>query len=326
MSEIVLRPAVSEDVPALSALFLAVYKRERSPEHYRWKYFLPQTLYPGPRLWIAMDGDRIIGCAGMMTYPFWLDGAEKLGVSTCEYHVLPEYRRRGIQSQLEGALFEALRPHEPLFALCLPNQNLTPLVRKIGYESLYQLGWMRQRVPRIALWFRRPPSGRRVRIVETPGSECDALWSRLKSRVNCCMALTSAGLRARYALCPSSEYTYLVAEDAEGPIGLMVLGRKKLGKIHEAVIGYYLAASADDLTLASLVDGAVRAAKAAGLPYVRALVPEAKQHVDRWKAFGFRQEVGHYILHVCPVNGRPFPDAMRSPDTFTVHLGDQDFI
>ena len=41
---------------------------------------------------------------------------------------------------------------------------------------------------------------------------------------------------------------------------------------------------------------------------------------------GFRPALGEYVLHVRPLFGRPYPEAMRSPDTFDVHLGDQDFI
>lgn len=324
MPEIVLRPATEGDLADLSALFRAVYGRERSPEHYRWKYFLPQPPYTGARFWVAEVGERIVGCAGMMTYPFWLEGQEHLGVSTCEYHILPEVRRQGVQTRLEAAMFDALEGHNPLFGLCLPNQSLAPFAISRGYLAQFRLVWMRQRASWWSLLRRPLPAGRTVRTLASPGAACDALWLRLRDKVDACLRLSAHWVHVRYETCPTFQYTYLVAEDAEGPTAFLVLGKKWIGKRQEAVIAYYLAAPGDEDSFVALLHGALRAARSQGLRYLRALVPEA--HVGRWGWWGFREAPGEYVLHVHPMQNAEVPAALCSPDRYAVHLGDQDFI
>jgi len=321
-----MRPLEEADLAALSALFRRVYDRERTPEHYRWKFLAPLPPFCGPRMWTAWDGAVMVACAGMLTYPFWWQGREHLGVTTCEYHTHPDYRRRGLVSDLQAKLFASLAPQGAVYAMALPNQNLAPLLAKTGYVTQFQARWF---IRSTAWWLnclRKPPSGRVVRTLAEPGAECDAAWARVRGEVDACVVSGASWLRYRYRECPTHQYEVLLAEDDLGPCGILVVGKKNVGKRSEAVIASYLVRPDDDTTVSALLRFAVQWAQRERLATLRAMVGESPTQFARWRAWHFRETPYGYPLAVCPLGESEVPLPMRSPDTFWVHLGDHDFI
>lgn len=324
------QPLEENHLAALSALFRLVYNRERSPAHYRWKFLAPLPPFQGPRMWVAVDGPTLIACAGMLTYPFWCEGRLHLGVTTCEYHTHPDYRRRGLVSDLQQKLFDDLLQQDAIYAMALPNQNLAPLLEKTGYQTQFHVRWH----TRPTAWWRRMKWGRgprrRVRPLhaDTPDldAQCDALWARLRDHVGAGMVLTGAWIRYRYLACPTHTYDVLLAEDDHGPSGLLVTGVKNIGKRQETVIATYHVRDDDPETLAALLAEATRRAARARRSTLRAIVSQDPGRVAAWRALGFRETPHGYPLAVCPLAVPEVPAPMRDAARYRVHLGDHDFI
>ncbi|MBL0340306.1 MAG: GNAT family N-acetyltransferase [Bacteroidetes bacterium] len=91
---------ISEDrLQDLQKLYHLTFGKRYSVNYIRLKY---DTAYTGMQhvANIAYDGNKPVAFLGAVPMPFLLNNTKLIGVQYCDYMTLPEYRRRGIHSQL----------------------------------------------------------------------------------------------------------------------------------------------------------------------------------------------------------------------------------
>lgn len=326
MGEIIYRAANEADIPALLALYRAVYGREPSGEFYRWKFFAPVPACDGPRLWLAEAQGRVVSSAGALPHRFWLDGHELLNATLMEYHLAKEFRGKGVQSRLHVLVNADLARRGTTYTCMMPNQMSRNLALNVHHTPLFRALWLRRASWILPAAFARPPGNRTVRPLDLAGTDCGVLWARLRNRVNACSIPSADWLRYRYADCPGRNYDFLLAENDAGPCGLWVLGSRPFGKRREACVAYAIAANEDADTWRALAAAAVRRACRLGLRGVRALLPEAPEQQARWQALGFRSAPGDFVFHARDTRDLALPASLQSPEVFVPWVGDHDFI
>jgi GNAT superfamily N-acetyltransferase len=139
--ELVFRKVEKADLPRISQFRKAFWEaqetgRSSEPEYYEWKCF-KNTYQPG-EMWLAEDGDTVVGMKSMVPRRMKVLGAEAAGAETGDTFTHPGYQRRGIFT----GLFEAAKRHRGLdtrldFIYGLPNEiSLLGYERKLDYAQV----------------------------------------------------------------------------------------------------------------------------------------------------------------------------------------------
>lgn len=323
---ILMRPIEAGDLGALTELYEQVYHRRRSPAYFHWKYLSALPYYPGPRLLTAWDGACMVASAGMLVHPFWCDGRMQLAASIGEQQALASHRRQGLVRALQAQLFSDLAARGARLALALPTEHAVALAKHTGYIQPYRVSWYLRPTAAWRIWGGRATSGRVVRETDAIDKDSEIVWARVRDAIPACVVPCADWLNFRYTKNPSGNYTYLVAEDAQGPCGTMVLGEKNIGKHLDLVVATYYVRPDDPETLAALLGKAVAIARVAGHKHLRTLVPDSAPRAKDWRSWGFSKVPHGFAFSVHPIGAIAPPTPVLSPDEFAVQLGDHDLI
>jgi GNAT superfamily N-acetyltransferase len=194
------------------------------PERWLWEFernpFLPTEELP---VWVALDGDRIIGQLPLLFSRYKVgDATEKLG-SMVDYVVLPEARGTGVGH----ALVDALQAENKSLVSCWVAEAAKKIFVRHGIETHPQLTCFRKVVARTnhSTSHERLSRSHRVRIVETAtfGREADEIWNAGKNDfANICMR-DAQYLNWKFCSQPHLSYRRFVAYQDQKPIGYVVL-------------------------------------------------------------------------------------------------------
>ena len=143
MSDLVIRPARSDDLPALNDLYnqyvrdtVVTFDVEPFSLEKRLGWF-EQFGVSGPlRLQIAEAGGAFAGYAG--TLQFRVKEAYRTSVETTIY-IHPEFQRRGVGLRLYESLFEALKDedvHRAYAGITMPNGPSVALHERAGFSHI----------------------------------------------------------------------------------------------------------------------------------------------------------------------------------------------
>ncbi len=143
MSDLVIRPARREDVPAITELYnryvtdtVVTFDIEPSSVEQRLVWF-GQFKLSGPiRLLIGEADGAFAGYAG--TLPFRVKEAYRTSVETTIY-IHPDFQGKGVGLQLYGGLFEALRGedvHRAYAGITVPNEPSIVLHERAGFRHI----------------------------------------------------------------------------------------------------------------------------------------------------------------------------------------------
>jgi N-acetylglutamate synthase-like GNAT family acetyltransferase len=236
-----LRRAEVSDETAILALFRAVFGRERSADHWRWKF--AETPYPNRQisLAVAKQGGALLGHYAVVPVPLNWMGRRILGAESVDTMVHPDARGLGLFEQLGTDCYARLRELGVGLVYGLPNRNSYPgFLRKLGWKRIGfldsytlrlsvreplrrilrsgALAWLGDRVFRAALAARlaaenallRRSLRRKVafRAAGRAPAGCDALWEALRSYEVISLWKDRTYLEWRYDRHPSRRFEY----------------------------------------------------------------------------------------------------------------------
>lgn len=222
----------ADDEEELFRLYQDVFGQdlaEGSRRRWRWQYLEnPATAPTGPEIWVAKDGDTVLGQYASMPVHLWWGGREVQASWGMDVFVNEAARGRGVGAQL----FTAWSDHVEV-ALGL---GLTPsshgLFKKLRYDDvgpvpMFQkvldpgavarrrlgstLGTLAAPVLGAGLALLHPTrgvahDGLEVRTTDRFGAEFDALWERARASYRMCARRDAAYLDWKYRRCPHRQY------------------------------------------------------------------------------------------------------------------------
>jgi len=201
---------------------------EGSRRRWRWQYLEnPQAGPEGPEIWVAREGDRLLGQYASLPVRLQWGGRELRSSWGMDVFVRPEARGKGI-----GALLFTTWSDHVDVALGL---GLTPssygLFRKLRYEDVGPVPFFQKILDPVAIARRRvgdalarplglllglalrlshaepaPTGSLDVRSVTGFSADCDTLWERCKDAYAMCVRRDQAYLNWKYAACPTRKY------------------------------------------------------------------------------------------------------------------------
>lgn len=319
------RAAKAADLGAFLELNRAIYGGAPPAEYFQWKYLKPLPYFPYPRLWLAEKHGRIVASGGLVVFPFWTESGESLGAPITDLKTHPEFQKQGHSQALYAKLHETFERSGVTHTFALPSDLGRRAVLTFDLKPVFPSPWLRRPVAILTALRDRSDASRRVTEVGPTDSAINTAWQRLRTKVLNCSIPTPDWLAYRYANVPGKRYQLFLAEDEEGPCGLLVSGTRHFRGKEEAVIAYLLVENDDHATLAALLSTLARHARRAGLHGIRTLIGESPAQLARWRAVHFKPTEGAFILHVRDIRGE-LSESIKSADTFLPCLGDHDFV
>jgi GNAT superfamily N-acetyltransferase len=315
MPNFLVRQATVADKPALFEFLRRAYPdraQYKFPARWEWEYehnpFARGTL----PIWIALDGDRVIGQSGALVEPLVLDGRETRVGWGVDFFVLPEYRGRGLGTRLQQAnnagneIFMSLsmaataarikthiglRPlppvpvytkivrHDPVSVLhTLAARTKLPegLIRRTGVHRL-SASLLTARTARRARGISPPARG--VIPVARFGPEVDDLWARFSPQFPALIRRDAEYLNWKYVAQPHVQYERFVS-----PHGYVIFRRARPPERNVGLILDVFADPADEGTLRALLGLAIHQLTAQGVTYLQAAssLPVIGQILTGW--------------------------------------------
>lgn len=322
-----------EHDPELFALYAEVFgdgNLERSRKRYLWQYFAnPNTPEDGPVIWMAREGDTLLG--QMATMPFWMWWGDREVTASAgnDYFVRKSAQGRGIgialsnrwADEVDVALALGLTPSSyPLFRKIFTDVGPVPSFLKILEPTAVarrKWGALAGSVAGpilglgLTLLSSTPSMAEDVAVsaVQTFSDEYDSLWLRARGSYASCVRRDAAYLRWKYLACPFREYRVLEARRAASLSGYAVIREEGDPSFRRGVIADLFCdttdlATQDALLAAALADFAERRlVRAEVYCFNRRLAEAFKRH-------GFRS--GTTAVQYC-VAFRGTPDGQGGP-------------
>ncbi len=140
MSELVVRQATPDDLPAVLALLRDAMGRSddaRFDGLFRWKH-LENAFGPSPA-WVAVDGSRIAAVRYLMRWEFERAGQVMRAVRAVDTATHPDYQGKGLFKRLTLGALDDLRAEGVDFVFNTPNDQSRPGYLKMGWSVVGSL-------------------------------------------------------------------------------------------------------------------------------------------------------------------------------------------
>jgi len=344
----VIRPSEAGDAPQLVALFQRSFGRSITEAHWEWKL----RRLPSPVLndWIALDDRKPVFHSGGIPVRYQFPDGQTTAMVSVDTMTDPEYRRRGLLTQVAQRMYASWRDGGVRFVIGLINDQWGSRAPALGWRPLFPLRWLvrplrpsailarRARTPGQGgvdaldtawnwIWDRqRVDPGLRFRIVEHAGSEFDALWARCAENTGLSIVRDSAWVRWRYLECPSFAYRILLAERGGVPAGYTAYrvergARSTLGYIAEVV-----ATGANNTIMRMLIRETVRRLRSEGAEVAATQAPPWTPYFRALRRAGFLWSWGDFSVQLVPLDDSLPMALLRDPRSWTMWGGDYDSI
>ena len=329
-----------EHDPELFALYAEVFgggNLERSRKRYDWQYFEnPNTPKDGPVIWMAREGDTLLGQMATMPFPMWWGDHEVTASAGNDYFVRKSAQGRGIgialsnrwADEVDVALALGLTPSSyPLFKKLFTDVGPVPsFVKILDSTAVARKKWgsVAGSVAGpllglgLTLLSRNPVRAGDVdvRPVGSFSDEYDDLWLKARSSYTTCVRRDARYLRWKYLACPFREYRVLEARKGGTLSGYAVIREEGDSTFKRGVIADLFCDTADLATQDALIAAALDDFAARRL--VRAEVYCYNQRLgSALRRHGFR--TGTTGVQYC-VAYRGTPDGRGGPKTVVDNL------
>jgi GNAT superfamily N-acetyltransferase len=347
MAAVAVERRAAADDDTLFALYADVFgaePTESSRRRWLWQYREnPATPAEGPEIWVARDGERLLGQYASMPVRLWW-GDREVGASWgMDVFVTKEARGRGVGA----VLFTAWSDHVEV-ALGL---GLTPssygLFRKLRYDDVGPVPFFRRVLDAQAVAARRlgpalgalaapflrlglalaarerrgGAQGIEVRRVTEFGSEYDALWEEARSSYAMCVRRDAAYLRWKYLALPHRRYAVHEARRGGQLTGFAISRHEEYHGLRLGWILDVFAAADDHATKRALLGDTLDGFRAAGVARAQAFAMHAALAEDL-RAMGFLP--GPSPMQFCVRSRVDDRGALRDTRRWHVVFGDSD--
>lgn len=330
-----------EHDPELFALYAEVFGNgnlERSRKRYDWQYFEnPNTPEDGPVIWMAREGDTLLGQMATMPFPMWWGDREVTASAGNDYFVRKSAQGRGIgialsnrwADEVDVALALGLTPSSyPLFKKLFTDVGPVPSFLKI----LDSTAVARKKWGTVAGTLAGPVLGIGltllskspaladdvdVRAVDDFSGEYDDLWSRAHASYASCVRRDARYLRWKYLACPFRQYRVLEARRRGTLSGYAVIRNEGDQSFTRGVIADLFCDTTDLGTQDALLAAAIADFAAKGLVRAEAYCFN-RRLAAAFRRHGFRS--GTTAVQYC-VAYRGTPDGKGGPQPVLDDLG-----
>jgi GNAT superfamily N-acetyltransferase len=306
-----------------------VVAHDRPAEFLRWKH---ERNPHGPSFILLAEADgRLVGMRAYMPWPLAAGGEEVGAVQAVDLATHPDYRGRGVSSELTMRARETLR-ETTAFSLGLPNELSRSQSRKVGWEPVGALPlWVRVRRPlRVARRARALRSAGRALAVPSAdaapvaellvdhgavaGLLADARAAEPRFATRCDVDYLSWRYEPQLG-----DYRAVVEHRAGALTGMAIFGLRQRGELWEASICELLVRPGDHRTVARLLRQVIRAAP---VDYLAAVPAAGSSQARALARAGFvRSPFGARALGVSPYRERIEPDP-RLSSSWSLSFGD----
>ncbi len=322
-----------EHDPELFALYAEVFgdgNLERSRRRYDWQYFEnPNTPEDGPVIWMAREGDTLLGQMATMPFPMWWGDREFRASAGNDYFVRKSAQGRGIgialsnrwADEVDVALALGLTPSSyPLFRKLFTDVGPVPsFVKILDPVAVARKKWGRAAGTLagpflgigLALFSRGPatPLEADVRLVESFSDEYDDLWLRTRSSFGASVRRDARYLRWKYLACPFRDYRVLEARQAGRLSGYAVIREEGEAGFRRGVIADLFCDTTDVATQDALLAASIAEFSGRGLVRVEVYCLNSRLGMGL-RRHGFRS--GTTAVQYC-VACRGTPDGTGGP-------------
>lgn len=137
-AELTLRRATAADFPAIVALARDSLGWADDDERFLvWKH--QENAFGASPMWVALDGDRVVGFRAFLRWEFFVDGRVVEAVRAVDTATHPEYQGRGIFTRLTLQALDELRAEGIELVFNTPNDKSRPGYLKMGWQEVGQL-------------------------------------------------------------------------------------------------------------------------------------------------------------------------------------------
>jgi hypothetical protein len=343
VNEWTIRPSEASDVPQLVHLFQRAFGRPISEAHWRWK--LQHLDSPAANDWVAANPNGPIFHSGGIPTRYRLPAGSALGMVSVDTMTAPEYRRRGLLTQVGQRMYSTWRESGIDFVIGLINDQWGSRAPALGWQQLFPLRWLIRPLRPLAVLARRARTTvlsrltpleaawnwtweRRlaidasivVRDLDRAGAEVDELWHGGAPRTGVSIVRDSAWLNWRYLTCPSFDYRVLFAERRNVPAGYAAYRL-------DGHVGYIAEIFAPDTTVfETLIGATLERLRATGAEVVGAQAPPGTWYTQALQRAGFLWSWGDFSVQLVPLNPSLRLDILREQGNWTMWGGDYDSI
>jgi hypothetical protein len=236
------RPYRVGDASGLVGLFQQAFGRAITQDHWQWK--LRGQASPVDNVWLAVAGDQPVFQYAGIPVRFSLSRITVTTMTSVDTMTAPQFRRRGLLTQVATRAYDAWREGGIAFVLGLPNEQWGSRAAALGWQPLFPLRWMvRPLRPQALLarrlklpWLRRASmlsaawngwSNRRLRRDPTLQTESmqradeafDQIWQHCKADWMFSTVRDRHWINWRFLSAPSQTYEMIVARRAGNAVG-----------------------------------------------------------------------------------------------------------
>jgi hypothetical protein len=337
----------SDDVPAVTALFAAVFGRTISPEHYRWKVLTRSS--PVNNVAIVVDeSDRPIFHLAGIPCRCKVAGTERWVMVAVDAMTAPAFRRQGLLTRESIDLFARWKQAGVAFVLGLPNENYGSRKPVIGWKPLGSLAslvlplrperliarrlgmpWI-ENLDLFGRWWRafnlrQSPEhpGIEVSEVSQADDRFDVLWHSASTAVSRSLTRDRSWVAWRYFGVPQKPYHVLLATRGGDPAGFVSCG---LRDARTVTIAEVFTAPGDSATFAALVSMAIAQAVEAGADSIRTLVAAETWPFHALLRAGFFQSPHAFAVEHVPLDPSITPSDIGRTGEWYLTGGDFDAV
>jgi GNAT superfamily N-acetyltransferase len=316
---------------------------EGSRRRWRWQYLDNPANVDGPEIWVARDGETLLGQYASMPVRLWWGGRDVRSSWGMDVFVRAEARGRGVGARLfttwsdhvdvalglgltpsSYGLFQKLRYHDvgpvPFF-----QKVLDPAA--VARRHLGRLG--AAAAPVLALGLRVAERERahaeagavEVRPGEGFGPEHEALWERARGSYAMCVRRDAGYLRWKYVDCPHRRYDLAEARRAGELAGFAVSRHEELRGLRLGWIIDVFAHADDHAVKDALLGAVLRSFRSAGVARAQAFSMNAALTEDLRRR-GFRPAPSP--MQFCVRARVPSADVLADRGRWHVVFGDSD--
>jgi hypothetical protein len=316
---------------------------EASRKRWSWQFVEnPGTPADGPVIWMARDGDRLIGQMATMPFTVWWGGREVTGSAGMDYFVRKGEQGRGLgillsetwAANVDIAFALGLTPSSyPLFKKIFRDVGPVPFFQKVLDPRVVArrrlgsfLGTLAS--PLLSLGLRvvlgrepEPPPDVTVHRITEFGADYDALWERARASYAMCIRRDAAYLNWKYLACPHRRYDVREARRAGQLVGFAVTREEDYRGVRLGWIVDLFAGADDHGARHALLADTLASFRAAGVARAQTYSMNAPLTADL-RRFGFFS--GRTALQFC-IKWTPDPrGAFEQMERWNLVLGDGD--
>ncbi len=323
-------------------------KDKLDPAFWRWEFI------EGPdgegMIYIAEDGNKIIGHFADVPRLFSVQGETVLGMSSVDLMVHPDYRRKGIFDAMARFGVQRVKQKKGLFMMgfAIRIESISGL-KQIGWKQVGKLPVLVYPIsfrgildrylhfPILSLFLgggvrffyllflglkrRKRREGIEIEKVDAFDRSFDFFWQKASALYPIMGVRNRNYLTWRYLRHPTRSYAIYRAKQHGEMTGYIVLRKVDLLNFNSAVIVDLLAL--DEETISALVNKGIRHSREEGDDLLGMMVPEDHLYNKLLRKKGFLPSPKTFHLIIYPQSDRK---VLFSPESWYVNWGDNDVI